>query len=107
MTRRNSSPHQPTDACRDDHCYSCGVDEPLGRRYYILCGECFHVYYTKGALRRAYRREMWRIHRAPPNDYLEAVFPRIPPPPTRKVIWKLVTVRAKNINFCQECIHDF
>jgi len=97
--RRSSTPHEPGPGCRDDHCYSCNLDEPLEGGYYILCGECFHVYYTKAELRRAYRRVYWRTHRWAPFGG--------PPTPMWRILWRVLTVRAKDIYFCQECTHDF
>lgn len=92
--------HEPSDACIDVHCHSCHEDEPGSG--YIVCGECGHLYRTAGDLRRAYRREYWRLYRAPPTDLfgMERV-------PMWRVVWQILTIRAKKIYFCQHCIHDF
>lgn len=85
--------HMPGPGC-DGHCYSCHVDEPIGRRSpYIICLECGHVYRTARALRRAYRRQSLTI---PRYDV-----------PWWRITWRAWTIRARDINFCQECIHDF
>lgn len=86
--------HEPTKDCVAVHCYSCGVDERVENAY-IYCYECGHVYRTAGALRRAYRREYWRM---------SGVFD---PVPVWRRVWRVLTVRVKDIFFCQECIHDF
>lgn len=83
--------HEPTDACIGIHCHSHMVDEEgIG---YIFCGECGHVYRTAGQLRRAYRRGVMQGRRYGI--------------PLRLCLWRALTVRAKQIFFCQECIHDF
>lgn len=97
-----TDPHEPSDACHREHCYSCNVDEP--GTGYIVCPECFHVYRTARELRRAYRRASWRLHRTPMPlpDFADDRGPR-----WGRLLWHLATVRARNINFCQHCIHDF
>jgi hypothetical protein len=79
-------------------------EEVWPKKYYRICGECFEVW-TKHTLRKAYRREVWRILKNP----LPAPFET--PRPTLwsdiRALWKAYTIRAKNIFFCQECIHDF
>lgn len=82
--------HEVTAACQEDHCHSCQVDEP--GTGYILCGECGHLYRTARDLRRAYRRIVWEFWR---EDH------------HWRTLWKILTVRASRIYFCQECIHDF
>lgn len=97
---RTRQVHEPDRGCDDTHCYACGVDE-YGTGY-ITCPECFHTYRTAGELRRRYRRMLIQVHRRQlvnPFDYTG--------PGWGEVLWKALTVRAKNINFCQHCIHDF
>lgn len=84
--------HEPTDACASVHCHSHHVDENPGR-YYIGCYECGHVYRTARELRRAYRRQSFTI---PRYDI-----------PWWRITWRALTIRARDIHFCQECIHDF
>jgi hypothetical protein len=84
-------PHPPTDACLPDHCHWHDEDEPGGG--YVLCGECGHLYRTARDLRRAYRREV-----------LSGSGFGIP---LWRRFWAALTVRADQITFCQECIHDF
>lgn len=64
---------------------------------YRICGECGHVYPTGGSLKRAYRRELW-------SGWRTAYQPR---PALWWVLWRLLTIRASAIFFCQACIHDF
>lgn len=86
--------HEPSNACATIHCHSHHVDEPGPG--HIICGECGHVYRTAGELRRAYRREVVRgLRFAGPGD-----------PWLRRLV-KALAVRARDIRFCQECIHDF
>jgi hypothetical protein len=94
---RRKEPHEPSNDCNADHCYSHMVDEPGSG--YLLCGECGHLYRTKGELRRAYRREFLRI-----NSHGWFGMERLP---RWKVWWKILTIREKDIYFCQHCIHDF
>lgn len=84
-------PHQPTAQCEDVHCYSHHVDEPTDK-VYIACGECYHVYRTAGELRRAYRRASWQISKTEP---------------LLKRLRRILTIRVRDIYFCQHCIHDF
>lgn len=106
-----SRPHEPTDACGDSHCFSCGVDEPIpmGSQPYLVCFECGHVYWTPRDLLRAYRRNLrreWRISGMRPRPY---------PSPYAPSWWAWLVhyvraypiSRAETIAFCQECIHDF
>jgi hypothetical protein len=99
----NTEPHEVTDACFTFHCHWCNVDEP--GEGYIVCPECFHLYRTAGELRREYRRQRWKLHRR----WLarERRGTAFAPEPTWKVVWAIITVRAKKITFCQHCIHDF
>lgn len=92
--------HEPDRGCDDTHCYACGIDE-IGPGY-ITCGECFHTYRTPRELRALYRRQLIRAHlKRPPNIF------DLPEPSLLEILWGALTIRAKNINFCQHCIHDF
>ena len=82
--------HEPSDVCISVHCHWHNVDEP--GTGYIGCGECGHLYRTACELRRAYRREVLR-----PSFGV----------PLRWRLWRVLTIRASRISFCQECIHDF
>jgi len=86
-------PHPPTDGCADDHCYFHHEDEPLvpGSIYYIVCGECMHLYRTAGELERAYVENMPQ----PGPDANGFVWPEIRPQP------------AEEIFFCPYCAHNF
>lgn len=95
--------HEPTPACERVHCYSCGVDEPFDDGDYRLCFECGHVYRDGAELVRAYRRAAWNLlDRHHPwlrgNEFYPSVV---------ESLWKIATIRAKNIGFCQECLHDW
>lgn len=84
-------PHGPTNACSAVHCYAHHVDEPgVG---YRICGECGHLYRTAGELRRAYRREVLEQRRFG-VDWFD-------------IVLRALTIRARDIHFCQECLHDF
>lgn len=100
--------HEPTPDCSDVHCYSCDEDEDGPA--YIICAQCGHLYRTAGELRRAYRRQFYRMARKPPEfsftqEESRAIDPG--PIPLRRVLWELATIRAKHIHFCQHCTHDF
>jgi hypothetical protein len=82
--------HEPSDACVG-HCYCHNVDEP--GTGYIRCLECGHLYRTARDLRRAYRRASLAM---PAYGV-----------PWRRIIARAILIRARNINFCLECIHDF
>lgn len=122
--------HSAEMQCEEIHCYSHHRDEP--GRYWLRCFECGHHYATPGELRRAYRREAWSVwqstrklarepvggHGGLPSFTLSADGGELvagPPlkiewskPPGRlRVLWRLATIRASKIYFCQECIHDF
>lgn len=90
--------HGPSDDCHG-HCYSHHVDEP--GRGYITCIECGHLYRTKRDLRRAYRRGFRQTvqPRRLLSDDLDMGW--------GGYLWRLLTVRASTIYFCQECSHDF
>lgn len=90
--------HDPTDECQADHCYSCHEDEPA-KGAYLVCGECFHAYRTKGALRREYRRGACRTGRR--------ALPWAPKVSWWALGWKLATTRVSKIFFCPLCLHDF
>lgn len=87
-------PHEPTENCMSVHCHIHHVDEP-DEGAYIFCFECGHVYRTARDLRRAYRREYRRTT------------VRWGKEPLWRRVWTLMTVRAKRIDFCQECTHSF
>jgi hypothetical protein len=101
-------PHEPTDVCAGDHCFSCHEDEPImeGEKAYRVCGECFHVYWTARDLRRAYRRAdrqmsgPWTLRGMPGWD--DNIVKRV---------WRNVRIQfllpASKIYFCQECLHDW
>lgn len=92
-------PHGPTNACSAVHCHSCNVDEP--GTGYITCPECGHLYRTAGALRRAYRRSVWERRRwAREVLSLDGLG-------WAEVALRALTIRARDIHFCQECLHDF
>ena len=101
-------PHEPDLDCFQDHCFSCGVDEYCDSHlgHYIRCRECGHIYRTAKELRREYRRMSWENHRG----YIRSspwIFSNQFTPSTLSVLWRTLTIRAKNIYFCQKCIHDF
>lgn len=118
---RFTDPHVESDLCHGEHCHIHQVDEPVLGAYRV-CGECGHVYYSRHELRQAYRREWLAALRAapvpPPPPWSgvvlvlpDALTPKKPPP--RWVTWVCNWWRvvfppmAKNISFCQECVHDF
>lgn len=89
----NPAQHEPTQACELFHCHWHHVDEsPVG---YRICGECFHTYRTKRELVRRYRHVFWQLSAG--QSWLWQ--------PQR--VWRVLTVRASSIHFCQYCIHDF
>jgi hypothetical protein len=92
--------HEPTDACNDIHCYSHMVDE-LGPGY-LACLECGHMYRTAGELRRAYRAALWRTW----HDHRRLFGPDFGSG-LAATLWRMATVRASKIYFCQHCLHDF
>lgn len=92
--RLNITQHEPEDACKDWHCYSCHVDEQ--GRCYEVCPECFHRYRTRLHLVAAYWRSYWQISRQKWWDQS-----------VRSRVWQILTVRPKHITFCQHCMHDF
>lgn len=89
---RGAIVHDPTAECFGRHCHIHNVDEPDNGAYQV-CLECGHVYRTAGSLRRAFRRESWRVARDDPFS--------------RESVWRVVMVRASRISSCQECTHDF
>lgn len=79
-------PHEPTEACDADHCYSHHEDEPIqGGSYYRICGECFHLYPTVDDLRAAYVAEATKI---------DPAVAKVSPP-------------VEKIVFCPLCTHDW
>ncbi len=91
--------HEPTQACERFHCYSHHEDEPTTG--YVVCGECFHAYATAGELRRTYRRKLISLRRT------TAHWPGFERQGWASTLWRAATVRARDINFCQHCLHDF
>jgi hypothetical protein len=93
--------HDPTEQCEDRHCYSHHEDEDAAGAY-IVCGECGHVYPTARALRRRYRRMYWETtgRSSWPDGFRSS-------PGIIRRLWRLASVRARSIHFCQHCIHDF
>jgi len=66
-----------------DWCHSCLKLEPLPDDYYIVCGECGHVYVTTEELVKAFR------------DYYE---PRV---------GQMLPASPEEIYACPLCGHDF
>lgn len=109
--------HGPGLVCDPDHCYSCGVDEPMGGSDYRICPECFHVYRTARALRRAYRRGAWECvktswahrHEDPEGNWWEMGGSPYGSPVSEFLWWvrRGLFIRASKIHFCQHCSHDF
>lgn len=100
--------HIPTAACARDHCAHHGVDEPAppGRKPYLICPECFHLFATPRDLRRAHRANIWADLRQghvawrTNSDGFD----------TRVVWWRwllLLARPARRIWFCPFCTHDF
>jgi predicted RNA-binding Zn-ribbon protein involved in translation (DUF1610 family) len=91
--------HDPSDLCQGDHCYSCGVDESAAGAH-VVCGECGHVYRTARSIRRAYRRTRLEGDRPTQlrSDEWHVGWVAL--------IWHLLTVRASDLYYCQECGHD-
>ena len=77
-------------------CYVHNVSEPTEGAF-LVCFECGHAYRTAGALRRAYRREYWKVSR---DDRFDRT-------PFWRRLWRIFTVRTSQICFCQHCLHDF
>lgn len=91
----NQKQHEMTDACAEVHCWSHGIDEAATG--WKVCFECGHVYPSARALRRDYRREFWK---ASGDSWLGRM-------PLRARLWRVLTVRASRIDFCQHCLHSF
>lgn len=94
--------HEIADDCAQVHCHVHNVDERDDNAY-ICCIECGHVYRTAGALRRAYRRKSfllldWSDPWFRSNDLYASVL---------RVLWRALTIRARDIFFCQMCSHNF
>jgi len=86
--------HEPSDNCISFHCYIHGLDEGVDEPMYIACDECGHVYRTARALRKAYREASRRAQKHFPVPLLPH-------------LWRLATVRASRISFCQYCNSEF
>lgn len=88
-------------------CWCHHVYEPVPKRVFVVCYECGHVW-TKRTLKRAYRRAVIKKPdyevRSLLNPHYEDDFAG---PSWAMVLWRVLTVRAEDIFFCQECIHDF
>lgn len=91
--------HDEDDYCQG-HCWWHEVDE-VGDGY-IRCYECGHLYLTARDLRRAYRSQQWAMMKS----FRWRPIPGFEPS-TWSVLWSIFTTRAKDISFCQLCIHDF
>lgn len=90
-----TSEHPPELACAQVHCSWHEVDEPGPG--YQRCRECGHLYLTAADLRRAYRETLRAFHDDDVRTWLDQLR-----------YWKACWLtRAKNIDFCQECVHDF
>lgn len=76
-------------------CLGCWKVWYAGRRRYLQCFECQHVYRTRWHLLWAYRVESWRAWRLWPDEQ-----------PLRVALFGRVW-RPSKITFCQCCIHDF
>lgn len=96
MTRASTVPHDATRECLGIHCHIHNVDESDNGAFQV-CLECGHVYQTAGALRRDYRRAYWRVAR---DDRFDRT-------PLWRRLWRVATVRASQVSFCQHCVHDF
>jgi len=90
-------PHEMTEACDDTHCHIHGVHEPADGAF-LVCFECNHVYPTARALRRDYRRGYWESTAGSEWGPADPLWHRV---------WRVLTVRASRIDFCQHCTHDF
>jgi hypothetical protein len=107
LTRNGAPPHDPTDYCADTHCWSHHVDEPADNPY-LTCGECFHTFPTKRALRRDYRRhviwQIWIWDKATRRP--AATFPGLRRPTLWRTLRRMATLRVSNIHGCPHCSHD-
>lgn len=90
-----TTPHEMTEACEPLHCWIHHIDEP-GDGAYRICGECFHAYPTARAMRRDYRHasRQAEFHLPSGTSWWRRA-------------WRLATVRASRITFCQHCTHSF
>lgn len=102
MTALNIQPHELTEACLHTHCFWHEIDES-SEGAFIWCNECGHVYPTARSLRKAYRRAYWQLCGGWSKPFGQRGW--TPSLPAR--LWRMATVRAKSISFCQECVHDF
>jgi hypothetical protein len=119
MTAVNT--HEFTDTCAPIHCYSHHIDEPSRpRRDYLSCYECGHLFPTRRALRRDYRRGGLQIvladlkhpYKGPKLDFDSPFYVDMPSPlrqrlSAAKLAIRMLFIRAKDITFCPHCIHDF
>ena len=119
MTRplQLSTPHQADPECYSFHCWTHNVDE-LRILPYCACGECGHVFPTRRALRRDYRRGGARLYW---RDLIKPL--RVPKALRRqfgarqpawfwdrwdslRALTRLLTLSANDITFCPHCTHD-
>jgi hypothetical protein len=97
----NREIHDVTKECVASHCHIHHVDEP-GVNAYRVCFECGHVYQTASDLRRAYRKAI-RDMKPKPGKWISDEWGW-----GWLAFWRrFLTVQARNITFCQECIHDW
>lgn len=99
--------HEPGNECYGLHCWEHHVDEASRPGDYIACGECGHIYRTAGELRRAYRREILRVHSWEGDRWLIPDRGPFGGPTRLQKLIAALTIRASKIYFCQHCIHDF
>lgn len=83
MAAAVSTPHEPTDACRDDHCWFHSLDEPCDGDPYLDCPECLHRYVTE-------------------QDLIAAFWASVPAEEANHL-----TVVTGEIFACPYCAHDF
>jgi hypothetical protein len=105
-----TQPHEPTRECNPWHCWSHNVDELHIGKPYIMCGECFHTFRTKHALRRDYRKlsagTAWRELFARRSKMLNVEgFGRSKRTAAQWLIYRWF-IRASRIPFCPHCLHD-
>jgi hypothetical protein len=100
------TPHEPSARCENIHCFIHMVDEPGDG--YLTCGECFHLFRTRRALRAAERaqlRDDWR------HPWSRPTWRRRRYPATALTVSRWVrhylTIRAGRIYSCPLCAHDF
>lgn len=88
-----TEPHEPTDACKWDHCAYHNVDEPVpvdGLPGALTCGECWHYYPSGEALIAADYLGLQEVAAAHPEWAVD--------PQPRALT---------DIHVCPLCTHDF